>query len=229
MTAVTRGYRTITVQMENATTTLPKTAPIESTVTFTVTANEGYEVESVKVNGNSLTAVNGTYSFVVGETNAVVVTTQVITTKHQVSVSSDIKGYTVTTDKGIKLPGEVSEGTLIFTVTAPEGYQVATVSVDDTVLTLGDDGYYTTKVAGEITINITFKKVTYVEKTVTISFASMENRLSLNDEQQIWSQNGITVINDKAASGTKIASYANPVRFYADSNLTIEYAGMVKL
>ncbi len=229
MTAVTRGYRTITVQMENATTTLPKTAPIESTVTFTVTANEGYEVESVKVNGNSLTAVNGTYSFVVGETNAVVVTTQVITTKHQVSVSSDIKGYTVTTDKGIKLPGEVSEGTLIFTVTAPEGYQVATVSVDDTVLTLGDDGYYTTKVAGEITINITFKKVTYVEKTVTISFASMENRLSLNDEQQIWSQNGITVINDKAASGTKIASYANPVRFYADSNLTIEYAGMVKI
>ena len=159
MTAVTRGYRTITVQMENATTTLPKTAPIESTVTFTVTANEGYEVESVKVNGNSLTAVNGTYSFVVGETNAVVVTTQVITTKHQVSVSSDIKGYTVTTDKGIKLPGEVSEGTLKFTVTAPEGYQVATVSVGDTVLTLGDDGYYTTEVAGEITINITFSEI----------------------------------------------------------------------
>lgn len=229
MTAVTRGSRTITVEMENATTTLPTSAPIESTVEFTVTASEGYEIVSVKVNGNFITPVEGTYSFVVGETNAVVVKTQVITTKHQVSVNGDVESYTVTTDNGITLPGEVSEGTLKFTVTAPEGYQVATVSVGETVLTLGDDGYYTTEVAGEITINITFKKVTYVEKTVTISFASMENRLSLNEEQQIWSQNGITVINDKAASGTKIASYANPVRFYADSNLTIEYSGMVKI
>lgn len=159
MTAVTRGFRPIAVKMENATTTLPDSAPIESTVTFTVTANEGYDVVSVKVNGNFITPVEGTYSFVVGETNAVVVTTQVITPKHQVSVNGDVKGYTVTTDNDITLPGEVYEGTLKFTVTAPEGYQVATVSVGETVLTLGDDGYYTTEVAGEITINITFSEV----------------------------------------------------------------------
>ena len=159
MTAVTRGSRPITVTMENATTTLPDSAPIESTVTFTVTAKEGYEVVSVKVNDNILTAVDGTYSFVVGETNAVEVTIQKITPKHQVSVSSDVEGYTVTTDNDITLPGEVSEGTLKFTVTAPAGYEVATVSVGDTVLTLGDDGYYTTEVAGEITINITFSEI----------------------------------------------------------------------
>ncbi|CCZ94450.1 bacterial group 2 Ig-like protein [Corallococcus sp. CAG:1435] len=159
MTAVTRGSRPITVQMENATTTLPTSAPIESTVTFTVTANEGYEVVSVKVNGNFITPVEGTYSFVVGETNAVEVTIQKITTKHQVSVNGDVEGYTVTTDNGIKLPGEVSEGALKFTVTAPEGYQVATVSVGGAVLTADADGYYTTEVAGEITINITFSEV----------------------------------------------------------------------
>ena len=230
MTAVTRGSRTITVTMENATTTLPTSAPIESTVTFTVTANEGYEVVSVKVNGNFITPVEGTYSFVVGETNAVVVTTQVITTKHQVSVNGDVEGYTVTTENGITLPGEVSEGTLKFTVTAPAGYQVATVSVGDTVLTLGDDGYYTTEVAGEITISIEFKNApTYVEETVTISFASTENRVSWNADQQIWSQNGITVINDKAASSNEVIDSSNPVRFYANSNLTIEYSGMVKI
>ncbi len=165
--SIQRGERDITVTMENATTTLPTSAPIESTVTFTVTANEGYEVVSVKVNDNILTAVDGTYSFVVGETNAVVVTTQVITPKQQVSVSSDVEGYTVTTDNGITLPGEVSEGTLKFTVTAPEGYEVATVSVGETVLTLGDDGYYTTEVAGEITINVTFKIITKVSLELT--------------------------------------------------------------
>lgn len=235
MTAVTRGSRTITVQIENATIAtptgdLPESAPIESTVTFTVTANEGYEVVSVKVNGNFITPVEGTYSFVVGETNAVVVTTQVITTKHQVSVNGDVEGYTVTTDNGITLPGEVSEGRLKFTVTAPAGYEVAAVSVGDTVLTLGDDGYYTTEVAGEITISIEFKNApTYVEETVTISFASTENRVSWNADQQIWSQNGITVINDKAASSNEVIDSSNPVRFYANSNLTIEYSGMVKI
>ena len=231
MTAVTRGSpRPIAVTIENGTTTLPDSAPIESTVTFTVTANEGYEVVSVKVNDNILTAVDGTYSFVVGETNAVVVTTQVITAKHQVSVNGDVEGYTVTTDNGITLPGEVSEGTLKFTVTAPAGYEVATVSVGETVLTLGDDGYYTTEVAGEITISIEFKNApTYVEETVTISFASTENRVSWNADQQIWSQNGITVINDKAASSNEVIDSSNPVRFYANSNLTIEYSGMVKI
>ena len=231
MTAVTRGSpRPIAVTIENATTTLPDSAPIESTVTFTVTPDKGYEVVSVKVNGNILTAVDGTYSFVVGETNAVVVTTQVITTKHQVSVNGDVEGYTVTTDNGITLPGQVSEGTLKFTVTAPEGYQVATVSVGDTVLTADADGYYTTEVAGEITISIEFKNApTYVEETVTISFASTENRVSWNADQQIWSQNGITVINDKAASSNEVIDSSNPVRFYANSNLTIEYSGMVKI
>ena len=230
MTAVTRGSRPIAVTMENATTTLPDSAPIESTVTFTVTPDEGYEVVSVKVNGNFITPVDGTYSFVVGETNAVEVTIQKITPKHQVSVSSDVEGYTVTTDNDITLPGEVSEGTLKFTVTAPEGYQVATVSVGETVLTLGDDGYYTTEVAGEITISIEFKNApTYVEETVTISFASTENRVSWNADQQIWSQNGITVINDKAASSNEVIDSSNPVRFYANSNLTIEYSGMVKI
>ena len=172
MTAVTRGFRPITVTMKNATIAtptgdLPTSAPIESTVTFTVTPDEGYEVVSVKVNDNIIAAVDGTYSFVVGETNAVEVTTQVITDKHQVSVNGDVEGYTVTTDNGITLPGEVSEGTLKFTVTAPEGYQVATVFVGDTVLTADADGYYTTEVSAPIAINVTFKMITKVSLELT--------------------------------------------------------------
>lgn len=209
MTAVTRGSRTFTVQMENATTTLPTSAPIESTVTFTVTPDKGYEVVSVKVNGNFITPVDGTYSFVVGETNAVVVTTQVITTKHQVSVNGDVEGYTVTTDNGITLPGEVFEGTLKFTVTAPEGYQVATVSVGDTVLTLGDDGYYTTEVAGEITINITFKAKTTYESSVVFAELGYENAQEVTD-----------VVKDYVTFTSSIGSntYGNKPKYYNDGS-----------
>ena len=209
MTAVTRVSRPIAVTIENATTTLPDSAPIESTVTFTVTASKGYEVVSVKVNGNILTAVDGTYSFVVGETNAVVVTTQVITTKHKVSVNGDVEGYTVTTDNDITLPGEVYGGTLKFTVTAPEGYQVATVSVGDTVLTLGDDGYYTTEVAGEITINITFKAKTTYESSVVFAELGYENAQEVTD-----------VVKDYVTFTSSIGSntYGNKPKYYNDGS-----------
>lgn len=164
---------------------------------------------SVKVNGNFITPVDGTYSFVVGETNAVVVKTQVITTKHQVSVNGDVEGYTVTTDNGITLPGEVSEGTLKFTVTAPEGYQVATVSVGDTVLTLGDDGYYTTEVAGEITINITFKAKTTYESSVVFAELGYENAQEVTD-----------VVKDYVTFTSSIGSntYGNKPKYYNDGS-----------
>ena len=224
MTAVTRGSRTITVEMENATTTLPESAPIESTVEFTVTASEGYEIVSVKVNGNFITPVEGTYSFVVGETNAVVVKTQVITTKHQVSVNGDVESYTVTTDNGITLPGEVSEGTLKFTVTAPAGYQVATVSVGDTVLTLGDDGYYTTEVAGEITINITFKAKTTYESSVVFAELGYENAQEVIDV--VVDENvSITFAKGSNSNAPKYYDSGTAIRAYGGNTFTVNVGG----
>lgn len=229
MTAVTRGSRPIAVTIENATIAtptgdLPTSAPIESTVTFTVTASEGYEIVSVKVNGNFITPVDGTYSFVVGETNAVVVTTQVITTKHQVSVSSDVEGYTVTTDNGITLPAEVSEGTLKFTVTAPAGYQVATVSVGETVLTFGDDGYYTTEVAGEITINITFKAKTTYESSVVFAELGYENAQEVIDV--VVDENvSITFAKGSNSNAPKYYDSGTAIRAYGGNTFTVNVGG----
>lgn len=229
MTAVTRGFRPITVEMENATIAtptgdLPTSAPIESTVTFTVTPDEGYEVVSVKVNGNFITPVEGTYSFVVGETNAVEVITQVITTKHQVSVNGDVEGYTVTTDNGITLPGEVYEGRLKFTVTAPEGYQVATVSVDDTVLTADADGYYTTEVAGEITINITFKVKTTYESSVVFAELGYENAQEVTD---VVVDENVSVTFAKGSGSTTPKYYddGTAIRAYGGNTFTVNVGG----
>lgn len=63
------------------------------------------------------------------------------------------------------------------------------------------------------------------ENCVTISFADKANRTVLTTEQQVWAQNGITVTNDKANSTTDVADYAGPARFYAHSNIKIEYEG----
>ncbi len=65
------------------------------------------------------------------------------------------------------------------------------------------------------------------EGAVVISFADKANRTSYSTEQQVWEQNGIKVTNNKSGSTTDVGDYANPVRFYAKSELIIEYTSAV--
>ena len=66
--------------------------------------------------------------------------------------------------------------------------------------------------------------------SATISFADLANRESCTTEQQVWKQNGITVINNKADSTSDVnEKYFNPARFYKNSDVIVEYAGMTKI
>ena len=64
-----------------------------------------------------------------------------------------------------------------------------------------------------------------VEVIATLSFADKSNRESFSSTRQVWSQNGITVTNNKANSTNNVADYFNPVRFYTASNLIVEAGG----
>lgn len=60
--------------------------------------------------------------------------------------------------------------------------------------------------------------------SATITFDNTSKRTVANDNQQVWVENGITVTNDKGASSSNVnTSYYNPVRFYKDSSVTIEF------
>ena len=67
------------------------------------------------------------------------------------------------------------------------------------------------------------------ESKLTISFDDTANRTEFSKTKQVWSQNGITVTNDKASSNVDVADYKNPARFYAGSNLTISCQNMIKI
>ena len=56
----------------------------------------------------------------------------------------------------------------------------------------------------------------------TLSFANKAQRTSFSTSKQVWEQNGITLINDKASSSSNVADYANPARFYKSSKIIIE-------
>ena len=64
----------------------------------------------------------------------------------------------------------------------------------------------------------------------TLSFADKANRTALDTNHQVWEQNGITLTNNKGASTTNVADYANPARFYKSSQLIVETTqGMSKI
>lgn len=65
---------------------------------------------------------------------------------------------------------------------------------------------------------------------VSISFADTANRTTINDNQQIWEQNGIKFTNDKDKSSSNVnGSYSDPIRCYKNSKITVEYARMTKI
>ena len=66
------------------------------------------------------------------------------------------------------------------------------------------------------------------EVTGTLTFDDKAKRTVYTTSQQVWTENGITVVNDKSASTSNVADYAKPARFYASSKITVKCDGTIK-
>ena len=60
------------------------------------------------------------------------------------------------------------------------------------------------------------------ENEATLSFSDANNRISWDNNSQVWSANGITLTNNKGTSTSDIADYTAPARFYKSSELIVE-------
>ena len=63
---------------------------------------------------------------------------------------------------------------------------------------------------------------------VTLDFSDKANRTAFSTTQQVWESNGIVFTNDKG-TGSNVGDYANPVRLYKNSIITVDYAGITKI
>lgn len=61
-----------------------------------------------------------------------------------------------------------------------------------------------------------------------LAFNNTANRTSFSSSQQVWEANGIKFTNSKGSSTNNIADYANPVRCYANSSITVESSRSIK-
>lgn len=79
-----------------------------------------------------------------------------------------------------------------------------------------------------VTVKTEAAPVVSQEVTATLTFDNKAKRTTFSTTQQVWTENNITVTNDKSASTTNIADYAKPVRFYANSKITVAASGNIK-
>lgn len=66
-----------------------------------------------------------------------------------------------------------------------------------------------------------------VETTGTISFANDTQRVSQDGNSQVWKNDNITFTNNKSASQNAVVGNVNPVRLYANSEISIEAPGNI--
>ncbi len=63
----------------------------------------------------------------------------------------------------------------------------------------------------------------------TITFDDVSKRTEQDTEHQVWTENGIVVINNKGESTSNVANYVKPARFYKGSELIVQYSGMTSI
>ncbi|MEH7347629.1 S8 family serine peptidase [Gottfriedia acidiceleris] len=135
-----------------------------SNQTYKMTPNTGFEIGSVKVDGQEVTVTNGEYTF----TN--------VTKNHSINVTFKQIVHIITATTGtngtISPNGRITanHGTnQMFTVTPYEGFEVATFKVDGVDAQLTNNMYTFTNVTKDHTINVTFKQIVH---TITASAGS---------------------------------------------------------
>ena len=77
-------------------------------------------------------------------------------------------------------------------------------------------------------VDASFYMEKHVDKqtyTSTLTFDDKAKRTTFTSSQQVWKENGVTLINDKASSTNNVADYAKPLRCYQGSKITVKADG----
>ncbi|MFF2877484.1 S8 family serine peptidase [Gottfriedia sp. NPDC057991] len=133
-----------------------------SNQTYKITPNTGFEIGSVKVDGQEVTVTNGEYTF----TN--------VTKNHSINVTFKQIVHIITATAGTN--GTISPNGRItanhgtnqtFTITPYDGFEVATFKVDGVDAQLTNNTYTFTNVTKDHTINVTFKQIVHTITATT--------------------------------------------------------------
>lgn len=129
-----------------------------SSKTFTFTPNNGYEIDTLSVDGKTVYIAGNSYTF------------ENVTSNHTISVtfkkSGESANYTISASAGsggkITPSGNVSVaagGSQTFTISADKGYEIDHVTVNGKEVAVNEDSYTFSNVNADQSISVTFKEV----------------------------------------------------------------------
>ena len=220
-------------------------------LTYTITPSTGYALpDAVTVSGTTYTwdkatgklTLTGTIS---SNVTITVTAKKVYTITWKVNKQTYTEGtptqtvYEGSTYKNLTLPTAPADGTLDECYTGKKFVGWSTENIGSTESDVPSILFKTAAEAPstEITANTTLYAVfatettnsseTTTEQTASLSFASTDQRTSYTTNKQVWSQNGITLTNDKSSSTSSVGDYSNPARFYKSSKITIEFTDKI--
>lgn len=123
-------------------------------------APDGMQLKEVTLNGTPIDGEEGTYNFVVNEDATLEMVVEDIPTPTY-AVTVEDNGATVETEADLTA---VEEGTEVtFTITAPEGMQIASVTYNGAEVAANADGTYTITVTADGTLTVTTEEITTPE------------------------------------------------------------------
>jgi len=129
---------------------------------YTITPNAGYETASITVNGVAqalplLTTATSTYDFTNVTSDPQMINVVFVKSKYKITVTAGPNGSVSPSGTTMVDNGDSQ----ILTITPNSGYQIATVTVDGTLLTTAPSTYTFSNVSSNHTINVTFLASTY--------------------------------------------------------------------
>ena len=185
---------TVTVNCGEHGTVTPATAeyPIGTSVTLTVTPDEGYRVKSAQLDGNAVTLTNGTYTFTVTADCVFAAEFEEIPAgSATVTVNCGANGTVTPSTSEYPIGTEVT-----LTVTPDKGYQVKSAALDgkDVKLT---DGKYTFTLTADCVFSAEFEEIPAGSATVTVKCGANGTVTPSTSEYPIGTEVTLTVTPDK--------------------------------
>ena len=185
---------TVTVNCGEHGTVTPATAeyPIGTSVTLTVTPDEGYRVKSAQLDGNAVTLTNGTYTFTVTADCVFAAEFEEIPAgSATVTVNCGANGTVTPSTSEYPIGTEVT-----LTVTPDKGYQVKSAALDgkDVKLT---DGKYTFTLTADCVFSAEFEEIPAGSATVIVKCGANGTVTPSTSEYPIGTEVTLTVTPDK--------------------------------
>lgn len=203
-----------------------KSATAGTEITVTVTANTGYKVSEVKMNGTALTVTDGKATFKMPAANVEITATFVLEEQpapgqHKVTVST-VKGGEVSADKAVAVKDEI----VTLTVNAAFGYTLTDVKLNGEVLVAKDGVYSFAMPDSDVTVTATFATAANVSTdaapqnaTARLTSRAMAGALATADVVLAYTDNGLSLT---AYVTDSVVTSADGVGLYIGRNA---YAG----